>query len=319
MPNFQRDESASQLNWLAEHLPDAARHARWPILLAEMELNLHPAISADAISFFDAEPVIQWHTYAGHGRSSQAACVNFLMPMADKPGVLSRWVGHVLGITPPEMLVIEQRAGRDWYMTFEWIGTVDYLGEAGPTGNRGRGANATAADAALMFRDDQSKVQLLLIEWKYTEEYRGHRLSPDLKGKRQARYADISGNGPIDPRHGLVLADFLYEPFYQLLRQQMLAWRIEHDPTSGVDRARVLHLSPGANVHLHNVTAHKLRPFADDAFHAFSAVLKRPNDFVGHSIEDAFALLTDWPDADWFPWLQARYASLCGPSAMKQK
>ena len=106
------------------------------------------------------------------------------------------------------------------------------------------------------------------------------------------------------------LDDFFYEPFYQMLRQQMLAWHTERYD-AGIDRARVLHLSPAGNRPLHAVTSPALQRFGDDAFDVFRALLADPSDFRSMSIEAAFAPLADWPEADWYPWLQDRYASLC--------
>jgi hypothetical protein len=50
--------------------------------------------------------------------------------------------------------------------------------------------------------------------------------------------------------------------------------------------------------------------FGHDAFDVFGSLLDNPQDFVSMSIEDAFAPLTAWPEADWYPWLRNRYSSL---------
>lgn len=279
------------------------------------ELNLAPSVRVATKACFAAAPAISWHQHANHGLSSQVCCVNFLMPMAGKPALLARWIGHVLDIEPPEMLLIETgRAEQDWYVAFEWIGEIDYLNEGDAQGRRSRGANATAADAAVMFRSD-GKTHLLLIEWKYTESYNGQALSEDRRGARLKRYGEIAfqPNGPIKSDLGLALQDFFHEPFYQLLRQQMLAWHVEHDPNSGIDRARVLHISPSGNSALHSVTSPRLERFGDDAFAVFSSLLDDPGAFIPRSTEDAFAPLADWPEADWYSWLRDRYPSLCTP------
>jgi hypothetical protein len=156
---------------------------------------------------------------------------------------------------------------------------------------------------------------LLLIEWKYSEQYRGHRLSQDPQGKRPQRYADkaFSPNGPIRSDLGLVLDDFFHEPFYQLLRQQMLAWQIERQ--GHFDRARVLHLSPSGNRALHVITAPQLREVdgigQSDAFAAYRATLVDPDAFIGETIEAAFAPLAQWPEVTWLAALGRRYPSLC--------
>lgn len=317
MALFKTRERRVQTDYFRANHADQVGYqdAQFRLLPVYAALNLQPAIRDIAVAAFAEEPVIQWHQHANHALSSQVCCINFLLPMAHKPDVLARWVSHVLGIGKVEMLPVERRLGEDWFVAFEWIGEVDYLNEGGKEGKRKRGANATAADAAIKFREANGDITLLLIEWKYTEEYRGHRLSEDRRGTRIKRYNDIAffPDGPIDPATKLTLADFFHEPFYQLLRQQMLAWQVEHDPASGIDHSNVLHLSPSKNAELHHVTSPALRRFGEDAFSAFTAVLKRPGDFVSRSIEEAFEPLASRPDADWYNWLEARYPSLCRP------
>jgi hypothetical protein len=314
---FKSVERTRQVLYFDREFPGQAGHQgrAFELLPEHARLSLAPALRSDAVMLFAAEPAIQWHRFAGHGLSSQTCCLNFLLPFADKPDLLGRWIGAGLGIAPPEMLVIEPgRAGRDWYVAFEWIGEHDYLNESGPDGGRRRGANATASDAAVKFRDADGKTHLLLIEWKYTESY-GAPLTGDLTGKRPKRYGAIAfaPNGPIRADAGLTLADFFWEPFYQLLRQQMLAHRIQADPESGVDRARVLHLSPAGNRALHRVTAPALARFGSDAFEVFRSLLVDPDAFIGRTIEAAFAPLAEWPEADWLSYLRDRYPGLCAP------
>ena len=51
------------------------------------------------------------------------------------------------------------------YVTFEWIGQDNYLGEKVPrTGKRTRGANCTSADAALLFERTDGTRQIVLID-----------------------------------------------------------------------------------------------------------------------------------------------------------
>ncbi|MET0375724.1 MAG: hypothetical protein ABW128_15895 [Rhizorhabdus sp.] len=208
-PLFKESERALQSRYFTHEFADEASHLDRPFQLRPgyERLNVAPAYRERAEALFAAEPVIQWHQFAGHGLSSQVCCLNFLLPLADQPKLLSRWVGAVLGIDPPEMLVAEpNRAGRDWYVAFEWIGDRDYLNEANAKGSRTRGANATAADAAIKFKAADDKVHLVLIEWKYTESY-GAPLTGDPTGKRIKRYGDIAfaPTGPIRAGCDLVL------------------------------------------------------------------------------------------------------------------
>jgi len=274
--------------------------------------NLAPAIRDTAERLFAADPPIQWHQHANHGLSSQICCVNFLLPFADKPALLSRWIAHVTGDDVAGVLPVERgRAGQDWFVTFEWIGDVDHLNEANAGTLRKRGANATAADAAVLYRTAAGVTNLLLIEWKYTERY-GQPLDPKGNPTRRVRYDAIwrAPSGPIRADADVTLDDFFWEPFYQMLRQQMLAWHTERID-SVIDRARVLHLSPAGNTPLHTVTSPALRRLGDDAFSVFRSLLTDPADFRSMSIEDAFAPLADWPEADSYGWLRDRYPTLC--------
>lgn len=313
-PTFDAEQRVRQGAWFEANLAPhhGYRGTNYRVAPDQKISNVAPAYRELAETFFSAKPAIQWHQHANHGLSSQVCCVNFLLPFADKPDLLGRWIEHVTGDRVAEVLPAEaNRAGRDWFVAFEWIGEHDYLNEAPRGATRKRGANATASDAAVLYRTDGGAANLLLIEWKYTEQY-GQPLDPKGNDTRRARYEAIwrAPNGPIRANADVTLDDFFWEPFYQMLRQQMLAWHTEHgDP--GIDRARVLHLSPSGNHALHKVTSPNLRRFGEDAFEVFTRLLTDPTDFRSMAIEDAFAPLANWPEADWYPWLQDRYASLC--------
>ena len=240
--SFDAEQRRLQGAWFTENLAPNQGYAgaayRTPP--ASRILNLAPAIRNAADRLFAAEPPIQWHQHANHGLSSQVCCITFLLPFAAKPELLRRWVEHVTGDRVAEMLPIESdRAAQQWFVTFEWIGDTDYLNEGKEGAPRKRRANATAADAAVLFRDVQDRTQLLLIEWKYTERY-GQPLDPKGNATRRQRYQDIfrHPNGPIRADADVTLDDFFYEPFYQMLRQQMLAWRTESEQFTGRPRTR---------------------------------------------------------------------------------
>lgn len=315
---FAADEHRSQLAYFQANLSERAGHrGRGFQLRPEHRLDgLIPEARGAAEAIFEALK-IQWHPYIGHGRSSQACCLNFLMPLAERPELLLRWVQGISEENAAEMIPLEDaRVGDSRYVAFEYTGPdgIDYLGESEGKAPP-RGANATAADAAIAFVDGQGRRQLWLIEWKYTESYLTHRLSPDRNGTRVKRYAEkaFDPDGPIRADLGLELEDFFHEPLYQLLRQQMLAWQIEK--SGAFDLARVLHLSPAGNRALHVITAPNLREIGgtaqSDLFEAYRATLRSPDRFLQRAIEEAFAPLATWPDAPWYAALANRYPSLC--------
>lgn len=286
--------------------------AGYRLLPEHFALNLSPSIREEAPAYF-AGHGITWHQHCNHGLSSQVCCLNFLMPLARAPGLLSRLVGRALGIEPPEMLPIDEAGPEPHFVGFEWIGRRDHLNEAAPGARRTRGANVTSADAILRFRAE-GRVETLLVEWKYTEHY-GQPIPPAGNPTRRARYADIAfaPEGPIRADLGLTLDDFFWEPFYQLLRQQTLALRMERAREDDAERVRVLHVAPAGNLALRKVTAPALARLGPDALAAFRAAMVRPNDLVSRSTEWLFAplLASDDPAArGWASYIRDRYSFL---------
>ena len=179
MGNFRESEKTSQIQFKmsSPYFSDVARSEGiyngkprpFCLPVESAEQNLVPEIRESALSYF-AEHKIKWHTGqngkpSNHLCSSQVCCVNFLFPFADRPDELAQ----VFRLVYPEiekMLPVE----NGQYVSFEWIGQKDYLGEeVARSGQRARGANCTSADSIVMFERKDNKRQAVLIEWKYTE------------------------------------------------------------------------------------------------------------------------------------------------------
>lgn len=287
---------------------------------ADLKANFDPVYADRIDTFFSyrdsGSQSIDWHTRSNHGASSQVCCVNFLFPMVDQPVIAARWVEHVLTLDGVTMEVIDRRCGEDCFVTFEWFPPEDYLNEANAAGVRPRGSNSTSVDAAMCFTIGGER-HLLLIEWKYTEAYGASRDRDQAKGDatRDRRYGALwqRPHGPIRADAAVELADFYLNPWYQLLRQQMLAYHCEADPLSGYDRVTVLHISPDANLALkrsRGVLAAKTGE--SDLIAAFTALLHPGlrDRFKAVDTGRAFAPLLSWPDVEWAGWLAGRYASL---------
>ncbi len=318
IPSFARTERAAQAAHLASIAPDKVGFAGSPCRLdpTAWPLNLAPAIREAAPAYFGKHKIV-WHRHRNHGLSSQVCCLNWLMPLTERPEALARLVAAALAIDPPEMLPVEDGpGGRPWFVGFEWIGQKDYLNEGAA---RTRGANATSADAILRFRH-AGRVETLLIEWKYTEAY-GGALPDSGNARRIGRYHALAfaPAGPVRADLGLALTDFFHEPFYQLLRQQMLAAGMQEAGEAQASRVRVLHIAPGGNQALKAVTAPALRAYGTNAFAAFGAVLADPGAFVSRTTDAVFGPLLRDPGAappDWADYLRDRYRVLdlpCDP------
>lgn len=208
--------------------------------------SLLEEVREPALALF-AELGIPWHAGidggpSNHLLSSQVQCVNALMAMVQDPWRVVRAFGDLLGID--EVLAIEP--GR--FLTFEYIGPRDYFGEV-PGGERVRGARCTSIDAAFLHRAADGAVELVLVEWKYTESYRLRRPDPAKDAVRKQRYGLVVAH-PDGPVRADVLPFelLLDEPIYQLVRQQLLAYALEQDHAEGADRVRVLHVLPPGNL-----------------------------------------------------------------------
>ena len=133
-------------------------------------------------------------------------------------------------------------------MEFEWIGLGHSL-----EGGRTRGSQNTSIDAFLIAVTTGGRRRAYLLEWKYVERYLSSR--PEFKGDgpkgetRRLRYAERyhSPFSSFNPATAPVLDEFLYEPFYQIMRQRLLADRMVQERELGIDEAKVVVVVPEDN------------------------------------------------------------------------
>jgi hypothetical protein len=318
MSAFIQSERLAQASFFARNLPAEAvgtGGSAYRLKPEHWSLNIHPAVRDLAQAYFEGKG-ISWHMHANHGLSSQICCVNFLMPLATRPRQLASVIGGALGVRGDALTMLPVECAPDgmpMFVGFEWIGRRDYLKEVKAGQKRTRGANVTSADAVVRF-EHAGRREALLIEWKYTESY-GAKPDDDRKDKRLASYGDLAfaPAGPLKADTGVALEEFFWEPFYQLLRQQMVAAQMQEAREDGAERVRVLHISPNGNADLHRVTAPALRHLSQDAFEAFRSLLVRPDDFISASTEAVFSAALAAAEAEDRPWadyLLERYSFL---------
>jgi hypothetical protein len=238
------DEARAPAAWLGKGARSEGRPYPFCLPAEFASLNLLPEVRRSALALFD-ELGIPWHAGVGGGPgnhllSSQVQCVNALTQMVGDPDRIAAAFGDTVEVG--QLMQIEP--GR--YLTFEYIGPSDFFGEA-PRGERVRGAHCTSVDAAFVHRAADGRSELVLVEWKYTESYRPRDPDPARDETRRGRYAAALADpdGPV--RDDLLSFEHLLdEPFYQLMRQQLLAAALER---AGVaDRVRVVHVLPPANL-----------------------------------------------------------------------
>lgn len=269
------------------------------------EENLIPEVRKTALGHFRSNG-IKWHDGqdgkpSNHLCDSQVCCVNFLFPFADRPEPL----GSLLQSLFPELSrIVPIEDGK--CVTFEWIGERNYLGEKMRSDSRRtRGANFTSADAAVMFERADGKKQVVLIEWKYTESYGGTPLKTALSGTdRMAIYQPLFDHTdcPIDKALLPSFESLFYEPFYQFMRQQLLAHEMEKARELDADIVSLLHIAPSCNKDFRRVTSQELKRLGDTATGVWEKLVKTPDRFLSVSTEKLFGHFLAEPPPEMKPW-----------------
>jgi hypothetical protein len=278
--------------------------------------NLYPDIRQNALLFF-AEHDIKWHdgqkgAPSNHLCSSQVCCINFLFPLTTRPLALAALLHPVF----PElhhMLPVEDGL----YVSFEWIGAKNYLKEkTAAHSQRTRGANFTSADAIVMFERKDKRRQIVLIEWKYTEAYSGSFLKIAESGTdRSAIYRPLfeSSDCPINKEALPGFDALFYEPFYQLMRQQLLVYEMEKYHEMDADLVSVLHISPAHNLDFRKVTSPALQGLGDSTTEVWHQLQKAEGSFISINAGPLFACFLEHVDLDMRPWrdyILARYGGV---------
>lgn len=274
------------------------------------EENLYPPIREDALNFF-RDKRISWHQGtqgkpSNHMCDSQVCCVNFLFPFATRPNELANLLKPIF----PQihhMLPVED----DLFVSFEWIGEKNYLGEKmSSNGTRTRGANFTSTDAIVMFEDINQKRQVALIEWKYTESYSSTYLGIAKSGTDRRRIYQHLLDDPncVVDLGKLPDVDALYvEPFYQFMRQQFLAAKMEEAHELKADIVSLLHIAPRVNHDFEKITSPGLIELGKTAIDVWRNLVKPQSRFISVHTEDLFGKFVGPELKDWQDYIRTRY------------
>jgi hypothetical protein len=249
--------------------------------------SLLPEVREEAVPLF-GELGIPWHASvdggpSNHLLSSQVQCVNALGQMVHDADRLKLAFGELLGIDE----VLEVEPGR--FLTFEYIGPTDYFHES-PGAPRTRGARCTSVDAAFVHRAVDGVVELVLVEWKYIEAYRVRKPDASKDATRLARYGAAVADPTGSVRGDVLPFEYLLdEPFYQLVRQQLLAHKLERDSAVDASRVRILHVSPAANVaYQQSIARPEVRAVGDTVNEVWQQLLRHHDRF--QSLDSNFFL-----------------------------
>ena len=289
--------------------------------------NLFVRIKEDAIQYF-LNRRIPWHDGlkerrlpSNHLCCSQSCCINFLFPLVKRPDLIKTIFSHYYPEIATCLSITEDKPLTDGtypFLAFEWIGTLDYLGEAKRKGmHRTRGANFTSADFAFRFQENNGRIRLVLGEWKYTEEYTRTYKGSGRQGEvRKNNYIglfrDHNGVFSVNEDEDKLYASLFYEPFYQFMRLQLLAQEMEAHKEMDADRVSVLHVCPETNHEFRkNVTSGYLkRKFPGKEVLQIWRKLMPQNKFMSISVEDLLNTIVRQAGTDnreWVDYLKTRY------------
>lgn len=277
------------------------------------EENLFSEIRSSVTAYFAREK-IKWHDGrqrrpSNHMCSSQVCCLNFLFPFADKPEALVELLRPVF----PTIRQVIPMEDPHQLVSHEWIGLQNYLGEKLPRhGMRTRGALFTSADAAVMFEHQSGLRQIVLIEWKYTEFYSSRCIRYSKGGTDRLDIYDHLLNRDDCPLNKAVLPSLdalFYDPFDQLMRQQLLAHEMERAQELGAQLVSVLHIAPAHNVDYPRVTSPQLQALGNRVIGVWKRLVRKPDRFTSESTEELFGRfpVERFPElVGWWEYVTAR-------------
>lgn len=192
--------------------------------------NLWEDIRESAPEYFRKEK-IKWHDHRDNLLSAQIFCVNIFFPLRNNLNILEGFLKQFC----PSLTEVTN-------VDFEYIGNKNYFCETG-----GRGYSRTSSDVAIIWKNNQRKNNILLVEFKFTESnFGGCGKSDNPKPERcnngnrvlYSNKKECYRSEVKRPYWDMILSDdsplikktllstqccpFKYD-FYQLMRNQLLA------------------------------------------------------------------------------------------------
>ena len=291
-------------------------------------LNLWENIRKDALDYFSAKG-ISWHTNTmennpktipeGDMLSSQVSCINHLFLLRknmDYATAILKNVGKIIDKKIISAELVCDGYGNDGYVEFESWGTKENNNPLKEKSfERERGKKSTSVDAVMVGKQENGNNILVLIEWKYKEDY-----TENYDGKDKCRYvAKDSYHDSIytplleHPDCPIKINDFerpylplYYDPFYQLMRQTLLGWKMAKYYCC--DEYIHLHIIPKGNIKIQEITSPNLKSIDKDMSSVWKSLLKEPFRYKLFTPEELlFPLKNNQDLKGFFDYLKVRY------------
>ena len=172
----------------------------------------------------------------------------------------------------------------------------------------------TSLDLAFRFLRPDGGIQIVGGEWKYTECYTA---DADLRcSKRGTDRLTIYRPSLEQDGCQIVLGDvppeaLFFDPFDQLMRQQLLCSSMERHRETEADVVSLMHVATEANQELlGRVTSSELQSMGSDIHEVWRGLVK-PGRFRGVHVDDVLGLVCEHaPDPEWARYMRHRYGSM---------
>lgn len=250
-------------------------------VLKDPTLNLWAGIREDVIQYFSNNKIPFWDSGCeptGHLLSSQIACLNHLYFLRQRKDIASAVLKGIDSDVKTALIL----DNCDGYVDFEVIGSKNYLGEKLHT----RGANSTSVDAAMLAELNNGKRRLYFIEWKYVETYSKASKAEGESGKTRLGIYQPFLMHPDSPLKVSNIEGLFTEPYYQLMRQTLLASEIVKAREYQADSYLHIHAIPKDNLELKNVNTASGKLIGNTLEQTWKNILKKPSQYVAIDPQD---------------------------------
>ncbi|MCX6234452.1 MAG: hypothetical protein NT175_06960 [Bacteroidetes bacterium] len=243
-------------------------------VLKDPALNIWAGVRDDVINYFKRNNIQFWDTKnepTGHLLSSQIACLNHLYFVRQRRDIAT---AILQGIDKKVRNALIMNNGSDsGYVDFEIIGAKNYLGEKIHT----RGANSTSVDAMMLAGLDNGLRKLYFIEWKYVESYPKTSKAEGDSGKTRIKtYTPLLAQSDC-PINVTDVEGLFTEPYYQLMRQTLLAHEMIKAKEYGADLYFHIHVIPKDNKELKDTNTAEGKLIGKTLEETWKNVLKSPD------------------------------------------
>ncbi|MGD0584108.1 MAG: hypothetical protein ABR974_14335, partial [Bacteroidales bacterium] len=202
-------------------------------------------------------------------------------------------------------LRIDNGGSESGFVDFEVIGAKNYLGEKLHT----RGANSTSVDAVMLAEMESGQRKLFLIEWKFVEKYENQ----PSKAEGNSGQTRIKTYKPLLERSDcpfrITNVEGLFtEPYYQLMRQTLLANEMTKAKEYGATDYQHLHIIPIANKELKDVNTAAGKLEGSSLQETWTNLLKSPDRYKAIDPKDFIKPARNCNDVlTWIKYLEQRY------------